>query len=352
MNGSNSRALRMSGAAVIGLIALDLLLSAIVLGPRLNEEGAFTLLAILDMVIGAAALLLTYFMLRREFAAREQAEAGRGAAESRMSEVANVAPVAIIGADPQFRITSWNPAAEKLYGWTHDEVIGREVSTVLRSQATPEQRASAKEAVAARGEFVSEWVHLDKANNRRIVLGDTVTLRDNDGAITGYVSVNRDVTSTRLVEQELQESRARLQLIMDNIPAAISYVDRDECYVFANKGYERLLGLNPDEMVGRTIRELMRPDTYATGKPRLDAALAGEPQEFENTLPSADGGTFTGLVQFIPDKTALETGHGGVDGVFISVTDISRVRDAEAAAAASTPSPKRGGANGRPCSTT
>ena len=52
MNGSNSRALRMSGAAVIGLIALDLLLSAIVLGPRLNEEGAFTLLAILDMVIG------------------------------------------------------------------------------------------------------------------------------------------------------------------------------------------------------------------------------------------------------------------------------------------------------------
>ena len=70
MNGSNSRALRVSGAAVIGLIALDLLLSAIVLGPRLNEEGAFTLLAILDMVIGAAALLLTYFMLRREFAAR------------------------------------------------------------------------------------------------------------------------------------------------------------------------------------------------------------------------------------------------------------------------------------------
>ena len=77
-------------------------------------------------------------------------------------------------------------------------------------------------AVRAKGEFVGEYVHHHKDGTRLSVVGDTITLRDAAGQVSGFLTVNRDSTAERAVEQQLRESEARIRLIMDNMPAAIS----------------------------------------------------------------------------------------------------------------------------------
>lgn len=332
-NDANRRALILSVLIAGLMVSIDMLVTIALLGPRFGQDGTFARLGLVDALLGAATVALIYWLLRRQFDARTIAEAERGASEARMYDLVNVAPVAIIGADDQFRVTSWNPAAEKLYGWTREEALGKSVSEVVRSDTTPAQLALAQKAVQERGEYVSEWTHRNKAGETLIVLGDTITLRNTRGKITGYVSVNRDVTAGRLVEQALAESEARLQLILDNVPSAISYVDRDECYVFASEGYRRLMGLDPREMIGRTIQEMMLPGTYEVARPRLEAALAGEPQAFENMVRSASGGVFPAFVQFTPNRVQKPDGSVEVEGVFISVTDLTRIREAEEAVA-------------------
>jgi PAS domain S-box-containing protein len=332
MTDANSRrALALSILVAAILLATDVIIDTAMLRPRYGHDPLFTRLVLVDVALALAAVALIFWLLRRQLTARAAAEAERAAAEARMFDLVNVAPVAIIGSDDQFRVTSWNPAAEKLYGWMREEVLGKHVSSIVRSETTPQQIASAEAAVRERGEYVSEWVHLNRAGERLIVLGDTITLRNAQGDVMGYVSVNRDVTASRSMEQALQESEQRLQLILDNTPSGISYVDKGHKYVFASRGYERLMGLRPEDLVGQYVWDVMPPVTQERGRPALEAALRGESVVFENVLPKAGGGVFPALVNFVPHRVELPDGSSEVAGVFVSVTDITRVSEAEAA---------------------
>jgi PAS domain S-box-containing protein len=329
MPSTNSRsALRISLLFAFVLISADLLIDFIVLNLALSTETMMRLLVIMDIPLAIAYIAYLYIVLRREFNARGVVEGERLAADARLHDVVDLAPVPMIGSDEEFRTTLWNPAAERMYGWTRAEALGRPVSEVLGSGMSPEARAEAVVAVRAKGEFVSEYVHHRRDGTQLSVTGNTIILRDPAGKLTGYLSVNRDVTAERAMEQRLQASEARLRLIMDKLPAAISYLDRDQRYTFANAGYERLMGLPPSRIIGQKLADVMRNETYLTGFPRLQAALAGETQVFENELPKAGGGTFRAMVQFVPDWQGDE-----VVGVHVLLTDISQLRETQEALA-------------------
>ncbi|MGE5603804.1 MAG: PAS domain S-box protein, partial [Nitrososphaerales archaeon] len=143
-----------------------------------------------------------------------------------------------------------------------------------------------------------------------------------------YIVLRRELGARGVMDQRLQESETRLRLIMDNLPAAISYLDRDQRYTFANAGYERLMGMSPSTIVGQRLHDVMQPETYQANLPYLEAALAGKTQAFENELPKAGGGTFRAMVQYVPDYRGDE-----VVGVHVLLTDISPLREAQEALA-------------------
>ena len=66
--------------------------------------------------------------------------------------------------------------------------------------------------------------------------------------------------------KEARESRRRLQLLTDNLPARISYVDSDRCYAFVNHAYEQAFNLSRENIRGRTVREIIGRDNYARMK--------------------------------------------------------------------------------------
>lgn len=115
-------------------------------------------------------------------------------------------------------------------------------------------------------------------------------------------------------------------LAVDRVPSMMAFWDRDERCRFANRAYETWFGADPKSLIGRSLRELLGPELYALNKPHIDGALAGHAQEFERIVPGPDGVQRHSLAHYLPQVI-----DGKVQGFFVLVTDVGRLKATEAA---------------------
>jgi diguanylate cyclase (GGDEF)-like protein/PAS domain S-box-containing protein len=134
----------------------------------------------------------------------------------------------------------------------------------------------------------------------------------------------RDVSARVAAEDALFASQSQLQAVADNMPAMISHVDAHERFTFANAAVARVLRLDPDRILGRTLREIHGDAVYATLADHVAAALAGEPRTFEGRT-GIDGRDFDYRTQFVPDRDA----DGAVCGFYSLTLDITALKEAE-----------------------
>jgi len=111
---------------------------------------------------------------------------------------------AVIATDDQFHITAWNRAAEKMYGWHSEEVMGHNVSEILNFELTDELRSAARELLKETIASRSERIHHRRDGRTLYVEVNTIALTNERGKMTGYVSVNRDITERKLAEEQTQ----------------------------------------------------------------------------------------------------------------------------------------------------
>ena len=118
-----------------------------------------------------------------------------------------------------------------------------------------------------------------------------------------------------------------IRQIMDAVPVGISYFDSNQQFCFANKTYESLTGLSPDDLNGKTLAEAIGEKPYQIAKPYVEQVLRGESVGFENTLFPDTGGPITISVSYMPNVGP----DGVVQGFFALVEDITERTNAEAA---------------------
>jgi PAS domain S-box-containing protein len=109
---------------------------------------------------------------------------------------------AILATDDQFNLTAWNRAAEEMYGWKAEEVLGQNVENVIRSEINATQRYEALEILAQTGHYHANFVQYRRDGWRLWIQGDIIALGDEAGQITGYVCAFRDVTKRKQAEAE------------------------------------------------------------------------------------------------------------------------------------------------------
>jgi diguanylate cyclase (GGDEF)-like protein/PAS domain S-box-containing protein len=129
----------------------------------------------------------------------------------------------------------------------------------------------------------------------------------------------------RLAErtEDLACSERRLRAITDALPALIAYVGPDERHRFCNGAYKAWLGREPEQVVGRTMSEILPPAPYAALRAHLARALGGERVDFH--LES----TLLGAARHLNATLLPDIGPGGeVAGVFTLITDISPLEKA------------------------
>ena len=168
---------------------------------------------------------------------------------------------AIISSDPQFIMKSWNKAAEAMYGWKAEEVLGRVGAEVLRTEFPGTERSKVAQELAGTGEFHGEVIQCRKDGSRINVEVRTVALRDREGEIIGYASVNRDITERKRVEGELGKLSQFREGIIDNANVWLDVIDENANIVVWNKAAEVISGYSWEEVIGHgKIWEWLYPD--------------------------------------------------------------------------------------------
>ncbi len=150
--------------------------------------------------------------LEREIAQREKAQRALRETHEALAAVFDASPAAIVTVDRQGRVTGWNPAAERMFGWSWSEVLGR-FPPYVPDDAQGEARRLMEEV--SRGQVVSsrEFRRVRKDGSEIRVLFSGAPLRDPDGQITGMVGILLDVTEAR----RAQEARRRLEAKMHEV---------------------------------------------------------------------------------------------------------------------------------------
>jgi PAS domain S-box-containing protein len=150
-----------------------------------------------------------------------------------------------------------------------------------------------------------------------------------DGTIGGVLCTVVDNSDRVAMEKRLEASEAELRRVTDAVPMLISYVDRQHMYRFANGAYEDWFGVRAEDIVGRSVADVIGQKAYEGRRVDLDLALAGQTISTEADMPLGGGAPRRLEIRYIPH---VEPG-GSIPGVHILGIDIEEraVREAELA---------------------
>ncbi len=147
------------------------------------------------------------------------------------------------------------------------------------------------------------------------------------GEIHGAFVLMNDIHGLKQAQEALRASEAELRLIMDNVPARVSYIDRELRYRFVNSHDEEWIGESRKELTGRYVEEVSGSARFAHLKPIFQRVLAGETVSTELELPQLDGTMRWEAVHYAPNRDH----EGNVAGIYAVHTDVHDAKGNEGA---------------------
>jgi PAS domain S-box-containing protein len=131
--------------------------------------------------------------------------------------------------------------------------------------------------------------------------------------------------SHKVLAGSLRDAEARLRLIIDSVPAAITYFDLSKTMLSVNRFYEDLIEQRSEDLIGKKLWEIISAEEYEVIRPHVEKVLRGERAAYRRTRRRKDGSASEIQVQQVPDFDA----EGKVRGAFSLVTDITELTRAE-----------------------
>ena len=168
---------------------------------------------------------------------------------------------AIIAKDLDGIVLAWNASAERMYGYTAQEMVGRNISAIIPADRPNELTEIMRRL--ANGERVQhfETVRVAKGD-RRVEISLTVSpIKDASGNVVGASTIARDITLKNSRLHQLADSEERLRSIVEAAVDGIIVIDARGSIEAFNPGAERLFGYTAGEMLGKNVSLLM-PEPY------------------------------------------------------------------------------------------
>ncbi len=166
---------------------------------------------------------------------------------------------AVIITDPNFFITFWNPAAELIYGWKAEEVLGENAQKVLRTKFIGTERPETIQELISKGSYENEVVQYTKKNIPLFISTKVVTIKDDEEGIKGHIIINRDITKQN-TEKKLKRSYNILNSIVENTTDAIYLKNLEGNYIMANSTVSDIVGKPMAEIIGKNDWQLFSHD--------------------------------------------------------------------------------------------
>ncbi len=160
---------------------------------------------------------------------------------------------AIIGKDLNGKITSWNSAAEKMYGYSTNEVVGKSISLLFPADLSNDLNYILK--MIKRGESVQNYdtIRLKKDGGLIDVSLHISPIYDSNGVVTGASTITHDITARKRVEDALKKSELKYRTIFNNIQDIFYQTDNSGKIIEISPSIERYSGYKPSELIGKPV---------------------------------------------------------------------------------------------------
>ncbi|HEV2042781.1 MAG TPA: PAS domain-containing protein, partial [Casimicrobiaceae bacterium] len=210
---------------------------------------------------------------------------------------------------------------DQIYGKTPYDVMPHDVNSFLRPIIKRAQE----------GENVEyERVGISADGQRRWMHGRIAPDLDATGKVRGLYCTEYDIHDLKLTEQALATREEQLRLFTDNIPEPVVYVDMEGNYTFVNDAFLHLVGIPREEVLGKSVKEVLGPEVFELQQPYVDRAAKGESVTFEREHIDINGRQRWLRNSIFPDMNF----DGTIKGYYIVGHDITDLQQAQNALAA------------------
>lgn len=228
----------------------------------------------------------------------------------------------IVSKDLNGVVRSWNRGAERVFGYTAQEMIGQPIYKII-----PKERWAEEDETLARmrqGQRIDHFQTVRVAKDgRKVAISLTVSpIKDSSGAVVGVSKVARDITEQIILDQ----ARARLAAIVESSDDAIVSKNLDGIIQTWNKGAEQIFGYSAEEIVGKQIHRLLPDDRQGEENLILDRLRKGyRIDHYETVRKRKDGRLIDVSVTISP----IRNSSGVVIGASKVARDVTEKKRAE-----------------------
>lgn len=257
---------------------------------------------------------------------RKQAEEALVRARQNLENLIHSAPLPVIVLDLDAKVTMWNKTAERVFGFTAEEALGK-LNPSMPMNDRPDSLKRMKEAIRSGSTSIMDVSPVRKDGLRIDAIVSVAPMYDEKGRVSGSVAMVHDITERKRAEEALRASEARFQSFMSHIPAVAYMFDAMDRYLYINKAYEDAFGLKGSDVVGKTVEEVWPAATAAAFRKTDEQILASHKGiDMIEVVPHKSG-----LREFLTFKFPVPDARGTSEvlgGVSIDITEQRRVEKA------------------------
>ncbi len=227
---------------------------------------------------------------------RKQAEEALKKSQHRLATHIELTPMGVIEFDNEFKIVSWNPGAERIFGYSAEEALGRSTFDIILPEYEHE---SVKKIHLQEDPQVSENINHNKTKDGSIITCQwyNTPIYDIQGDVVGMTAVCQDITDKLEIENDLKESEEKYKIAFKTNPDSVTIADLDGLFIEINDGFTQLTGYSAEEVIGKTAADI---DLWVIPENR-ERVVAGVQRDgyvknLEMIFRRKDGSHLTGLM--------------------------------------------------------
>jgi len=245
---------------------------------RVRKDGSvFPVLLSISPIRSADGAIIGTSVIHRDLTEQK----GALTAAERIAAIVENSSDAIMSRTLDGTITSWNPAAERMFGYSSDEIIGKSVNLLIPQERSGELLSTLASISAGKPVTDFETTRLRKDGKQLTVSLTTSPIRDNKGAVVGASVIYRDVTE---LKHAARYARSLLEAVLDPLVTVSPEGRIDD----VNEAMVRVTGVPRNKLIGTDFsRYLTDPDKAREGA--QEAFAQGSVTDFPLTLVHRDG---------------------------------------------------------------
>ena len=165
---------------------------------------------------------------------------------------------AIIGTDLHYDIQHWNAAAQNLYGWKADDVLGHPMEEFIQNEYLQGTLEDVVRQITEKGYWKGEVTQNRRDGTRIPILASVSAIKGKEGQTTGFVAVNRDITERKQAEQVLRESEVRFRELFNRMSSGVAVyeaIDNGGDFIIRdfNPAAEKIEKVSKKDILGRYV---------------------------------------------------------------------------------------------------